>query len=92
MPPVNGAVSHWFAGQPPPRPALADLVLDRRSTLTDLPGVGRRSRIWEPEPLRWLAVRGMYLACRAADWHEARGRATTSPIAVLADAIAGRPH
>jgi len=37
-------------------------------------------------------VRGMYLAYKAADWHESRGRATTSPIAVVADKIAGRPH
>ena len=36
-------------------------------------------------------VRGMYLAYKAADWHESRGRASTSPIAVVADKIAGRP-
>jgi hypothetical protein len=34
----------------------------------------------------------MYLAYKAADWHEARGLRTTSPIAVVADRIAGRPH
>jgi hypothetical protein len=33
----------------------------------------------------------MYLAYKAADWHEGRGRSTTSPIAVVADKIAGRP-
>ena len=59
---------------------------------TELPWVGHRSRNWEPEPLRWIGVRGMYLAYKAADWHEARGRSTTSPIAVVADKIAGRPH
>ena len=34
----------------------------------------------------------MYLAYKAADWHEARGGPATSPIAVAADKIAGRPH
>ena len=58
---------------------------------TELPWVGHRSRNWEPEPLRWMGVRGMYLAYKAADWQEARGRDTTSPIAVVADKIAGRP-
>jgi hypothetical protein len=69
-------------------------VLNRQSPLTELPWVGHRSRDWEPEPLRWLGVRGMYLAYKAADWHEGRGRtgiSQTSPIAVVADKIAGRP-
>jgi hypothetical protein len=43
----------------------------------ELPWVGHRSRNWEPEPLRWLGVRGM-------------GKSTTSPIAAVADTIAGR--
>jgi hypothetical protein len=41
--------------------------------------------------MRWLGVRGLYIAYKAADWHEARGGAGTSPIARLADAITGRP-
>jgi hypothetical protein len=36
-------------------------------------------------------VRGLYLAYRAADRHEATGRAATSPIARLADRITGKP-
>ncbi len=39
--------------------ALADLLLGTPSALTELPMVGHRSRRWEPEPLRWLAVRYM---------------------------------
>ena len=35
---------------------LADLLLDRRTPLTELPWVGHRSPRWEPEPLRWLGV------------------------------------
>jgi hypothetical protein len=49
------------------------------------------SRNWEPEPMRWLGVRGLYIAYKVADRHEAGGRATTSPIARLADVITGRP-
>ena len=58
---------------------------------TELPWVGHRSRQWEPEPLRWLGVRGLYVAYKLADRHEAGGRATTSPIAKVADRITGRP-
>jgi glycine/D-amino acid oxidase-like deaminating enzyme len=70
---------------------LADLVLDQRTPLTELPWVGHRSRNWEPEPMRWLGVRGLYVAYGLADRHEAGGRATTSPIARIADAITGKP-
>ncbi|WP_219412499.1 NAD(P)/FAD-dependent oxidoreductase [Pseudonocardia nigra] len=69
---------------------LRDLVLQRETELTRLPWVGRRVRAWEPEPLRWLGVRGMYAAYRAADRHEAGGRASTSPIARVADLVANR--
>jgi len=88
---AGGYVGHGVTATNLAGRTLADLVLDRQSPLTELPWVGHRSRNWEPEPLRWLGVRGMYLAYKAADWHEARGRSTTSPIAVVADKIAGRP-
>jgi glycine/D-amino acid oxidase-like deaminating enzyme len=91
---AGGYVGHGVTATNLAGRTLADLVLDRRTPLTELPWVGHRSRNWEPEPLRWLGVRGMYLAYRAADWHESRGRAgisKTSPIAVVADKIAGRP-
>ncbi|MEO3759871.1 FAD-binding oxidoreductase [Mycobacterium sp. B14F4] len=89
---AGGYVGHGVTAANLAGRTLADLVLDRRSPLTELPWVGHRSRNWVPEPLRWLGVRGMYLAYKAADRHESRGRATTSPIAVLADKVAGRPH
>jgi glycine/D-amino acid oxidase-like deaminating enzyme len=82
----HGVTATNLAGQ-----TLADLVLERRTPITELPWVGHPSRNWEPEPLRWLGVRGMYLAYKAADAHESRGRASTSPIALVADRIAGRP-
>jgi hypothetical protein len=52
--------------------------------------VGHRVRRWEPEPLRWLGVRGLYVAYRAADRAEHRGRPTTSPLARIADVVSGR--
>lgn len=69
---------------------LRDLVLGEHTELTSLPWVGHSVRRWEPEPLRWLGVHGMYAAYHAADRQEADGRTTTSPIARVADRIAGR--
>ncbi|WP_157516928.1 FAD-dependent oxidoreductase [Mycobacterium sp. MS1601] len=82
----HGVTATNLAGQ-----TLADLVLRRDTDLVRMPWVGHVSKTWEPEPLRFLGVRGMYLAYKAADRHEDRGRATTSPIAVVADKIARRP-
>ena len=88
---AGGYVGHGVTATNLAGRTLADLVLDQRTPLLDLPWVGHRSRDWEPEPLRWLGVRGLYLAYKLADRDEARGRASTSPIAVVADKIAGRP-
>jgi glycine/D-amino acid oxidase-like deaminating enzyme len=89
---AGGYVGHGVTATNLAGRTLADLVLDQRGPLTELPWVGHRSPNWEPEPLRWLGVRGMYLAYKLADWHEGRtGISNTSPIAVVADKIAGRP-
>jgi glycine/D-amino acid oxidase-like deaminating enzyme len=69
---------------------LADLVLERDTGLVHLPWVDRAARRWEPEPLRWLAVRSIYGAYRAADRAERRGGPRTSPLARVADVVAGR--
>ncbi|MER5867090.1 FAD-binding oxidoreductase [Kitasatospora sp. NPDC002040] len=69
---------------------LRDLVLGHRTELTGLPWVGHTVRRWEPEPLRWLGVHALYAAYHAADRQEAAGRATTAPVARLADRISGR--
>lgn len=69
---------------------LADLVLGNDTELVRLPWVNHRTRRWEPEPLRWLAVQGIYGAYRLADRLESRGGRGTSPIARVADRIAGR--
>jgi glycine/D-amino acid oxidase-like deaminating enzyme len=87
---AGGYVGHGVTATNLAGRTLADLVLGRRTPITELPWVGHTSRDWEPEPLRWLGVRGMYLAYKAADRHESRGRKSTSPIAVVADKVAGR--
>ncbi|HLJ66180.1 MAG TPA: FAD-dependent oxidoreductase [Chloroflexota bacterium] len=46
---------------------LADLIAGRRSALGSLPQVGHRPPLWEPEPLRWLAVRYAQHAFEAVD-------------------------
>ncbi|WP_328502592.1 FAD-binding oxidoreductase [Streptomyces sp. NBC_00457] len=62
-----------------------------RTELTDLPWVGHKVRKWEPEPLRWLGVQGMYATYRAADRREAMMRSgETSRLARWADRVAGR--
>ena len=69
---------------------LADLTLGRQTGLTGLPWVNRRVRRWEPEPLRWLGVRGMYGLLHMADRREARGLAAPSRLAKLGYWLAGR--
>ena len=63
----DGVATSNLAGR-----TLADLVLDRRSNLVDLPWVGHRSPRWEPEPLRWLGINGVRIAVGSADPTEAR--------------------
>lgn len=88
---AGGYVGHGVTATNLAGRTLADLVLKRHTELTALPWVGHRSRTWEPEPLRWIGVRGLYTAYKLADRHEAGHRSRTSPVAVLADRITGRP-
>ena len=70
---------------------LADLVTGAETGLERLPWVNRVARKWEPEPLRWLGVRGMYAALNAADRREARLSLTrTSGFARLGNWLTGR--
>ncbi|MDX3100153.1 NAD(P)/FAD-dependent oxidoreductase [Nonomuraea angiospora] len=88
---AGGYVGHGVATTNLAGRTLRDLVLGDETELTGLPWVGRRVRRWEPEPLRWLGVRGMYAAYREADRQEtAGGRVTTSPVAKVADWVARR--
>ena len=88
---AGGYVGHGVTATNMAGRTLTDLILKRSTELTALPWVNHASRTWEPEPLRWLGVRGLYTAYKLADRHEAGGRTTNSPIAALADRITGRP-
>jgi hypothetical protein len=46
-------------------------------------------RKWEPEPLRWLGVQGMYRLLHMADTREARG-GPPSRLAALGAWLTGR--
>ncbi len=53
---------------------LCDLLCGEQTELTELPWVSDSPpRGWEPEPLRWAGVRGVYALYRQADRSERRG-------------------
>jgi glycine/D-amino acid oxidase-like deaminating enzyme len=64
----DGVAASNLAGR-----TLADLVLGRRSDLVSLPWVDHRSRLWEPEPLRWL---GLNAGLTAMGWADPEEQAT----------------
>jgi glycine/D-amino acid oxidase-like deaminating enzyme len=68
---------------------LRDLVLERDTVETALPWVGHRVRNWETEPVRYIAVNGLYKAYGIADRAEDRGSTRTSIIARVADLVSG---
>ena len=51
---------------------LADLIRGEKTALTALPWVDRRSRRWEPEPLRWLGINAGLKIMESADRLEQR--------------------
>ncbi|NNE75095.1 MAG: FAD-dependent oxidoreductase, partial [Acidimicrobiales bacterium] len=51
--------------------SMAELITAADTDRTTLPWVGLRSRRWEPEPFRWLGVRGSRWVLGAADDREA---------------------
>ncbi|MBL3687921.1 FAD-dependent oxidoreductase [Leucobacter zeae] len=81
----TGVTSTNLAGR-----TITDLILGDDTEITSLPWVNHRVRKWEPEPLRWIATKGLYAAYGVADRAELAGRATTSPIATVADIVTGR--
>lgn len=68
---------------------LRDLILEERTSLTALPWVGRTPSRWEPEPLRWPAIRGVYSLYRTADRIE-RKTGRPSRLGRLVDIASGR--
>jgi len=83
----HGVAAACLAGH-----TLADLVVGEPTPRTTLPWVGHRARSWEPEPLRWTGVHGLYALYRAADHAEDQGSDQTSPLARIGDRISGIPH
>jgi len=69
---------------------LADLVIGAKTNLTGLPWVNRRVRKWEPEPLRWMGVHGMYGLYGMADRREEARRGPPSRLAALGNVLTGR--
>ena len=88
---AGGYTGHGVAASNLAGRTLADLVLGQQTPRTELPWVEHQARRWEPEPARWLGVRGLYAAFRLADRLEAGGSARTSMLARAAGAIAGNP-
>jgi glycine/D-amino acid oxidase-like deaminating enzyme len=80
-----GVSTSCLAGQ-----TLADLALGRDTALTRYPWVNRPLARWEPEPLRWLGVRGMYALLGLADARESRPGAGPSRLATIGYRLAGR--
>jgi glycine/D-amino acid oxidase-like deaminating enzyme len=68
---------------------LGELIRGERTELTTLPWVGRDPGRWEPEPLRWGAIQGVYALYRQADRLEAMGH-RPSRLGRLVDAASGR--
>ena len=83
----HGVAASCLAGH-----TLADLVTGEPTPRTALPWVNHRARSWEPEPLRWTGVHGLYALYRAADHTEDQGSEQTSPLARIGDRISGIPH
>jgi glycine/D-amino acid oxidase-like deaminating enzyme len=62
---------------------IADLVVAPDSPLVSLPWVQHRSRRWEPEPLRWLAINGVRRLAGWVDDQEAEHARTPRRAALL---------
>ena len=63
----DGVATSHLAGR-----TVADLVLSHDTARTALPWVRRRTRKWEPEPLRWLGVNAVLALMTGADRGELR--------------------
>lgn len=68
---------------------LAALITGADDPITSLPWVGSRSRRWEPEPIRWIAVNSLTALARLADRHEARTGRDARLLNAIIDRVAG---
>ncbi len=86
----GGYVGHGVTAASLGGRTLAELVCAEGTERTTMPWVDRKVRRWEPEPLRWIGVRGLYTAYREADKRElATGR--SSAVARVADVVSRKP-
>ncbi|MCA4131694.1 FAD-binding oxidoreductase [Arthrobacter sp. M4] len=81
----HGVTAAYLGGR-----TLAELAFERKTQRTSLPWVGYRAPKWEPEPIRWLGVHGMYRLFGVADqWEERRDSTKTSLLARFGSRLAG---
>lgn len=80
----DGVATSNLAGR-----TLGDLVLGRRTELTESPVVGLRTRKWEPEPLRWLAVNSLARAASRLDSRERHDREPSRLVRAIVDRVTG---
>lgn len=81
----HGVTSAYLAAR-----TLALLTLGKTGGDADLAWAGRQTRNWEPEPIRWVGVHGMYRMFSFADWAEERSNAQrTSLFARVGSRLAG---
>lgn len=86
----GGYVGHGVAAASLGGRTLAELVTGQDTERTVLPWVNRSVQRWEPEPLRWIGVHGLYRAYHQADKREfVTGK--SSVIAHAADLISRKP-
>lgn len=81
----HGVTSAYLATR-----TLADVIHRDDTTDAHLPWIGRQTRNWEPEPIRWLGIHGMYRMFELADRIEERTNASkTSILARVGSRLAG---
>jgi len=80
----EGVAAAQLAGR-----TLAELIVGHDTERTQLPWVGATSRKWEPEPLRWLGVRGSRALLARADRREERTDRPAKLAMRLADGLRG---
>ena len=69
---------------------MAELITGADTERTSLPWVGVSSRRWEPEPFRWLGVRGSRWLLGLADTHERRTDRELTPATTVSRLLRGR--
>ncbi|MDA2812097.1 FAD-dependent oxidoreductase [Nocardiopsis sp. RSe5-2] len=87
---VRGFAGHGVAPTRLAARTLLDRAAGRDTALTRLPWNDHDSGRWEPEPVRWLGVHGMYRLFGVADrWEELRHSRETALIARFGSRLAG---